>query len=455
MKYIKNLVLFYLSYVFNFIIGFALIKILSTTLNQEALGRYFYITNIGALAGNVLLLGFPLTFQRYIPLYQREGKMENAYTLVHIPVLAHTLIGIILSIPILILFGYAYFSLFFSFYLINTITLYQTALVSTFKVLEYSLTVLFRGILLISSFLIVRPLINLERIGTISLLVNLLFLLILFTQFPLKLTSAKKVLNEIKDYWKYSLFNQLLAPFFVYLDSLLIPLFLPFSQLSLFQISRKLDFGTRQTLELPLQLTAPIISFKKTDELVTVEFAEKYRAFRLFYFYLTFFWFLIFQFLGKFLIILISNKNYLPAYPYLLGISFSFLITTLYATDSMLARSLGNIKLFFYKDVLWLLGFIIIFFLTAPKLGLRGVLIAFLLSSIITSLYHILNFKVLSSFEYGFESLRLVFIGIQSALYLYQNNSLPSLLILTMIIALDFNNFKKAINILVSKLREK
>ncbi len=455
MKYIKNLVLFYLSYVFNFIIGFALIKILSTTLNQEALGRYFYITNIGALIGNVLLLGFPLTFQRYIPLYYREEKRENAYTLIHIPVLVHTLIGIILSIPVLLFLGYAYFSLFLAFYLINTITLYQTALVSTFKVLEYSLTVLFRGILLISSLLIVRPMLNLERIGTISLLVNLLFLLILFAQFPLKLISAKQIFNEIKDYWKYSLFNQILAPFFVYLDSLLIPLFLPFSQLSLFQISRKLDFGARQTLELPLQLTAPIISFKKTDELITVEFAEKYRAFRLFYFYLTLFWFLIFQFFGKFLIILISNENYLPAYPYLVGISFSFLITTLYATDSMLARSLGNIKLFFYKDLVWLLSFILTFFLTAPKLGLPGVLIAFLSSSTITSVYHILNFKVLSSFEYGFESLRLVLIGIQSALYLFQKNPSPSLLIIAMIIALDFKNIKKAINILASKLREK
>ena len=448
MKYIKNLVLFYMAFALNFLMGFILLKILAIYVPQHVLGKYFFLSNSGLFVGGLLLLGFPLTFQRYIPIYFREGKDENAYALTHFPSIIHFLLGLLVSIPILILKGLDAFLIFLAFYIVNTMTLYQTALISRVKILEYSLTSFARLVTIICLLLFSAPLLTLRTIGIINLAVNFVFLLILFSLFPFRINPWKEVLREIREYWIYSLFTQILSPFFHFLDSLLIPIHLPYSELSLFQIARKLDLGAKQTLEVPLQLTAPIISFKKTDELLSKEFAEKYRAFRLFYFYLALFWFLIFEFFGKKIVLLVSTPQYLRAYPHLVLLSFTLLISTLYATDATLARSTGNIKLFFYKDVVWVASFILTFLILTPKLRLLGVTLSFTIATLVTTTFHLYNFPVLHPFEYLLEALKVAIIGMQAIIYISTGKILPPLLLTLSIIAIDFKGLQKTYKIL-------
>ena len=206
--------------------------------------------------------------------------------------------------------------------------------------------------------------------------------------------------------------------------------------------------GARQTLEVPLQLTAPIISFKKTDELLSKDFAEKYRAFRLFYFYLTLFWFLIFEFFGKNIVLLVSTSQYLKAYPHLVLLSFTLLISTLYATDTTLARSTGNIKLFFYKDLVWVVSFILTFLVLTPKLGLLGVTLSFGAATIVTATFHLYNFPVLHPFEYLLEALKILVIGIQAMTFMTSGRFFFSILLIASIIAIDFKQIKTTLRVL-------
>jgi len=448
MKYIKNLVMFYLAFALNFLMGFVLLKILAIYVPQDILGKYFFLSNLGLFTGGLLLLGFPLTFQRFIPLYFRDGKEEKAHALIHLPSIIHLILGLLISVPILIFEGLDAFILFLAFYIVNTLTLYQTALISRVKILEYSITSFARLLTIICLLLISAPLLTLRTIGIINLAVNFVFLLILFSMFPLALKPWKEVFTEIREYWIYSLFTQILSPFFHFIDSLLIPLYLPYSELSLFQIARKLDMGARQTLEVPLQLTAPIISFKKTDELLSKEFAEKYRAFRLFYFYLTLFWFLIFEFFGKNIVPLVSTGQYLKAYPHLVLLSFTLLISTLYATDTTLARSTGNIKLFFYKDLVWVVSFLLTFLVLTPKLGLLGVTLSFGVATIVTATFHLYNFPVLHPLEYLLEVLKILVIGIQAMTFMTSGRFFLSILLIASIIATDFKQIKMTLRVL-------
>ncbi|MDI6851150.1 MAG: hypothetical protein QMD82_04345 [bacterium] len=452
MKYIKNLALFYLAFALNFLMGFILLKILAIYVPPDILGKYFFLSNSGLFVGGLLLLGFPLTFQRFIPIYFRDGKDENAYALIHFPSIFHFLVGILVSIPILILKGLDAFLIFLAFYIVNTITLYQTALISRVKILEYSLTSFARLLTIICLLLISAPLLTLRTIGIINLAVNFAFLLILFSLFPFKIKPWKEVFRETREYWIYSLLTQILSPFFHFFDSLLIPIYLPYSELSLFQIARKLDMGAKQTLEVPLQLTAPIISFKRTDELLTKEFAEKYRAFRTFYFYLTLLWFLIFEFFGKNLILLVSTNQYLRAHPHLIVLSFSLLVSTLYATDATFARSTGNIKLFFYKDLVWVLTFLLAFITLTPKLDLLGVTISFLTATIITATFHLYNFPVLHPLEYLFDALKIVVIGTQAVIFITTGKIFLPLLLLILIIGIDFKQIKMTLSTLKNYL---
>ncbi len=448
MKYIKNMITFYLAFVLNFLAGFALIKILAIYMPQETLGLYFFASNAGLFFGGLLLLGFPLTIQRFVPMYIRDDRIENASALIHVPALIHITAGIFISILLLLTKGIPSTSIFLAFYILNTITLYQTALISNLKIFEYSLTSFARIFVIVCLVLFSRPFLTLKTLGIINLATNMAFLLILFSLFPVSTRRWRETLSEIKDYWKYALLNQLLAPFFHYLDSMLIPMFLPYSQLSLFQIGRKLDMGARQTMEVPLQLTAPLISFKRTDQVLSIEFAKKFRAFRLLYFYLAFFWFLLFEFAGKEIIRLISTPAYLPSYPYLMVLSFTLLLSTLYSADAMLARATGNMRLFFFKDVVWVACFVISFFLLTKPLGLQGTVLSFVIATTSTALFHIYNYKVLHPTEYLYEFVKIAVIGIQAIIFTSSRNFLPSVIILVLIVSLDFKNFRNAIKII-------
>ena len=137
MRYIKNLILFYLAFVINFVLNFALIKILTNFLDQDTLGKFFFVSNLGLFVGGILLMGFPLIFQRYIPIYLRDNHRDKAMTLIHLPAIIHFALGLLLSIPLLILKGPTNAIIFFAFFVANTITLYQTALISEARILEY------------------------------------------------------------------------------------------------------------------------------------------------------------------------------------------------------------------------------------------------------------------------------------------------------------------------------
>ncbi len=455
MKYIKNLILFYLAFVINFILNFALIKILTNFLDQDTLGKFFFVSNLGLFVGGILLLGFPLIFQRYIPVYLRDNNRAKAMTLIHLPAIIHFASGLFLSIPLFILKGSTNAIIFFSFFVANTITLYQTALISEARILEYFLTTSPRLLLITIIIFIIRQSLNLSSLAFINLTFNTAFLLINFTLFPLILTDWKEVVRDIKDYWKFSFLTQVLSPFFFYIDSVLIPLLLPFRDLATFQISRKLDMGARQTLEVPLQLTAPLISFKKTDELLTQDFAMKYRAFRTFYFYLALLWFLIFQFGGKFIITLISSSQYLNAYPYLLILSFTLLISSIYAPDAMLARATGNIKLFFLKDLVFIAAFLISYFPLTWKLKLPGVAISFLTAACATAFFHIRSFKVLHDLEYLFDAIKILVLGIQALNFALSGRFWVSILTILTLLIIDFKNLKNALIIILASLRRK
>ncbi|MEO0273321.1 MAG: hypothetical protein ABIM30_09645 [candidate division WOR-3 bacterium] len=455
MKYFKNMFIFYTTFVINFLLNFVFIKLLTNYLDQSDLGRFFFASNLGLFAGGLFLLGFPLTFQRYIPQYLRDENYLKIHTLIQVPAILHFLAGMIITIPVLLIGGTTVALVFFAFYSVNTLTLYQTAYISMGKIVEYTMVTsprLFLVALLTFTF---RRELSLVNLGLLNIFSNMLFLIVCFRSSPISFRGWREVLSEVKEYWNYSALNQILSPFFFYIDSILIPIFLPFSQLSLFQISRKLDMAARQTLEIPLQLTAPLISFKKTDELLTKDFAMKYRAFRTFYFYLALLWFLLFQFGGKVIIKIISNSEYISALPYLVSLSFTLLISSIYAPDAMLARSTGNIKLFFYKDIVYISTFLISFFILTPQIGLPGVSLSFMAATILTAVYHIQNFKVLHHLEYIFDGIRLFLFGVQAIIFLTSANLLITFFIIITLILIDLKNLKNSHKIFKEQLRGK
>jgi len=447
-KYIKNMIAFYSAYALNFIANFVLLKILTNFVPQDTLGRFFFVTNAGLFLSSIALLGFPLTIQRFVPIYNRENLREKALTIIHIPALFHLSVGVISSLIYFIFRGRVEALLFFSSFILSTMSIYQTALISEMRIVEYAFSSFPRILLVVILTLLAKNRLDLSTLSAIHFSVNSAFFLLLFTLFPLRFVPWKEVFSEIKSYLSYSSLTQLLSPFFLYVDSVLIPVYLPFRELSLFQVARKLDFGARQTLEVPLQLTAPLISFKRTDEILTQSFAQKYRAFRTFYFYLSLFWFLLFQFAGKFIIVFITSKNYLQSYPYLMLLTFSLLVSSIYAPDAMFARSIGNIKLFFLKDIVYISTLIIAFFFLTPKLGLLGVSLSFLVAVTITALYHITNFKTISSMEYQMDAFKIILLGMQALIYGNSKSIGIPIVVIATVLFLDFKNLNLTFKII-------
>jgi len=446
MRVVKNIIFLYLAYFLTFLAGFLQLKILTLFIPKDALGHFFFAGNVGLFLGSILLLGFPLVFQRYIPIYRRDEMKDKEASLIYLAFSLHIAVGIILFIAVYYLKGISFLLPFSAFYLLSTYSIPLFAFISQEKAYYYAIYSSLRIGAVVVFLYLFRRILNIERAALVILVSTLTFMV------PALLSSARPVFkfrmvfDEIKAFLKYSFFSQLLSPFFQYMDGILIPLFMPYSFLSIFTVARKLDFGSRQILEIPLQATAPYISSKKEDETREELFRKGFNIFRTVYFYAALTIFFIFLFFGRRLIVLVSSPSYLDAYPHLILLSLSLLISSIFAPDAMYSRSVGRVDIFFYKDVVWVFSFLLYIFVAAPHFKLYGFSSAFVFASLLTLIYQTSKLRTAPLVEYIYDILRVVLISVGAYVFYLRGNYFLPFLILMLIITVDFRKIMEVYN---------
>ncbi len=393
MRYIKNLFFLIISYFLNLLLNFFILKILTNSLNPEKVGVYFTYLGGSLIFSQILIMGLPFVFTRFIPYWEEKKENEKIFSLINF-------------------FIFFYFSiLLFSIFIINSLRFgtknlvllsvlttfllsflsIQNSIFNSFRKMEYSFIINFLYLFLFSlSIFFIRKKLTVEKIFILqssSLIITIFFGLFLF--FPFKKFNLKRFLNvfeEIKGFWKISFLLHFLSPFFDYMDRIIIALFSGFTDVSLFTSMKKIIQPVRQILNYPEEAMAPEISAKIPNfEKVFIPFNILRKMLSIFSLHF-FFLFIIF---GRDIIILITNSFYTKAYPVLLILLFRIFINALYSPYLLLYRSYGNITHFFYSDLLWVISFLIFSYPLIKCFGIIGISLLYVFS---TSLVLFINY---------------------------------------------------------------
>jgi len=143
---------------------------------------------------------------------------------------------------------------------------------------------------------------------------------------------------------------------------------------------------------------------------------------------------------------LVSSPSYLDAYPHLILLSLSLLISSIFAPDAMYSRSVGRVDIFFYKDVVWVFSFLLYIFVAAPHLKLYGFSSAFIFASVLTLLYQTSKLRTAPLVEYVYDILRVILVSVGAYVFYTKENFFLPFLILMLIIIVDFRKIIEVYN---------
>ena len=397
MKAVKNSIFLYIAYAWNFIGGFIQLKLLTHDLPREVLGKYFFASGLGILIGSVAQIGFPYVFQRFIPRYDHEKRQNDKLIVIWFSLIFHIAV-MLLTIPVMFIVlkgNTGYILIYIGFYLTSHMDLFFNVYISQRK--AEPVTVL-RGVyygILIVMLLAMRPLTVLKT--SYAILTGTIFVLILtYMHLPLpknlSFSEFKRVFSEIKRYFIYALYTHLLGPLFMYIDRIMIPPILGYGALGTFQIARKLEQGARGFLFVPMAAFAPEFAKLYEEESHEVSFSILKK--------LTFVYAVsgaiitvLFVIFGKQLIILVSNREYLFAYPHLVILMASFFFSLLYAPYTTYRRARDGMDFFFKVNAVWLIAFLIFIPLTVKRLQLFAFSFGMLFATLVVLVYCILDLR--------------------------------------------------------------
>lgn len=408
MRYIKNLSFLLISHFSTLLLNFFVLKILTNFLHPERLGVYFAYLGGSLILSQFMLLGFPYVFTRFIPYWEEKKEEQKIFPLLLFFLLIYTLL---VFLSLIILFFLPFFNknlIFLSLttaYLFSLLTIF-VSLYTAFRKMQYSFLINF--IYLILFFLIVylmRDKINVKALflyQILSLSIGIMAgIIFLPKKWKFNVFSLKEIFKEIKIYWKESFLLHILSPVFDYADRLLLAIFSSFVNVSLFTSMRKIIQPLRQILHYPAEAMAPEIS-AKADRFQ--EFKVSFKILRKILFIFSIHLFFIIFILGKFFISLITNEFYLSAYPVLIVLGFKIIVSSLYSPYLLLYRSYGRMIHFFYSDLLWVIFFVCFAYPSVKYLGIEGLALLHLFSSIVTLLFNYIfiipNYKIISRKEF-------------------------------------------------------
>ncbi|MGB9589855.1 MAG: hypothetical protein ACP5QG_06500 [candidate division WOR-3 bacterium] len=380
----------YIGYGVTLIAGFVQLKLLSVRLSMVDLGVYFALQSAVAIVGELAKAGFPLVFAHYVPRFQAEGR--DPRLLAFWSLLGHLTIGIILeaialvvsfcatgsfpsNLPFAVLFFYAmtHYSLASSFILSSRRPGLYSFLNSTGAV-GYALLLL----------VFMRPL-NLEIAllsGAASYITLSAVAWLIMRPTPGKISHLK----EITFYWKYAIMTTALGPIFTYADRLIAAAFLSYEAVAIFGVARKIETIGRNILGTPLDLLAPESSYNwLTGD--RKDILRQLGRFTRFYFLWGIAVVALIPLLGKPAIILVSSPQYVSALPYLLILWIGATLGTLYYPYTTVARGIGNMKIFFFSDLIWTGTYLMIALSFTWMLGLWVLATAPLFASAFTLLF--------------------------------------------------------------------
>ncbi len=387
MRYIKNLIFLISSYFFTLLLNFFILKILTNFLNPEEVGVYFTYLGGFLIFSQILIMGLPFVFTRFIPYWEEKKENEKIYSLINFFIIFY------FSFLLFLIFVMNFFQFEKKkLLLLSVITTFllsflsvQTSIFNSLRKMEYSFTINFLYHFLFSFFLfLLRDKLRVERIfilQSFSLIITIFSGLFFF--FPFKKFNFKKFKNifkEIKDFWKISFMLHFLSPFFEYADRIVIALFSGFTDVSLFTSMKKIVQPLRQILNYPEEAMAPEISARiENFERIFIPFNILRKTLSI----LSLNFFFLFLIFGKNLVILITNSFYTKAYPVLLILNFRIFINALYSPYLLIYRSYGKITHFFYSDLFWIISFLILSYPMVKYFGILGLSILYVFSSLL------------------------------------------------------------------------
>ena len=380
----------YIGYGVTLLAGFVQLKLLSVCLSMVDLGVYFALQSAVALVGELAKAGFPLVFAHYVPRFQAEGR--DPRPLAFWSLLGHLVVGVVFglvalllshilagsfatNLPLALLFFYAmtHYSLASSFILSSRRPGLYSFLNSTGAVAYAALLFVLRGSLNLENALLY---------GAASYLALAAVAWLILRPVPGKFSQ----LREILAYWKYAVMTTALGPVFTYADRLIAAAFLSYEAVAIFGVARKIETIGRNILGTPLDLLAPESSYNwLTGD--RKDILRQLGRFTRFYFLWGIAVVALIPLLGKPAILLVSSSQYVSALPYLLVLWTGATLGTLYYPYTTVARGVGNMRLFFFSDLIWTGTYLAIALSFTRLIGLWALATAPLLASAFTLVF--------------------------------------------------------------------
>lgn len=373
------------SYFFTLLLNFFILKILTNFLDPEKVGIYFTYLGGFLIFSQILIMGLPFVFTRFIPYWEEKKEDEKIYSLINFFIIFY------FSLLLFLIFVINFFKFetkklvilsILTTFLLSFLSI-QTSIFNSFRKMEYSFIVNFSYLFLFFlSLFLFRKKLTVERIFILqffSLIITSFLGLFLFSPFKkLDFKKFKNVFKEIKNFWKISFLLHFLSPFFDYLDRVIIAFFSGFTDVSLFTSMKKIIQPVRQVLNYPEEAMAPEISAKiENFEKIFIPFNILRKILSI----LSLHFFFLFIIFGKKIIILVTNSFYIKAYPVLLILLFRIFINVLYSPYLLLYRCYGNITHFFYSDLFWVISFLTLSYPAVKYFGIVGISLLYVFST--------------------------------------------------------------------------
>ncbi len=400
MRVVRNTVFLYLGFFTTLLLNFIQLKILSTSLEPERLGAFFTVTAVGEIISLALLVGLPLVYARYLPKFEAEGDRRKISALALFGYGAYLLLSLAIYLPILLVGK-------------TTIaTIYHNPLVSHYLVLGVGIQLL-AGIMVLTvagfnglrkmgySAVLSILLVLLQTVGVFlfrrhltvgmtlriylgALVPAIIAGLIMFgnglAAFP---RLSRMLIRDLLPYWRYALVLGLIAPLFSFLDRLLVGYFLGMASVSLFVVAIKITSLARSILGTPLEAVVPEISYFYEKGEPAVLGRDLTIVIKLMFFLacaLT----TVLAVCSRWLILLISTREYLTVLVPFLIIVASLPLIAAYTPVVAAMRAIGKIALYLISDLIFLVSYLVLILILIKPLALTGVALAqFLAFSIV------------------------------------------------------------------------
>jgi len=396
MRVLRNLLFRYSSHIGSLLFFIAQTKILTLFVDKNELGKFFTVVGIVVIITEISKLGFPLLYMRFIPKFEARNEKEKRDSLLSLSFLTYLVVGIFEA---LIIFFLSFLSPLRKFG--GIIPLLPIGFVSYllygFFVLEMSAIIAERKMHISSTLSIVHSffylaLLYLSRKTLKPSLVFELFLIatvpfIFISLFFLKVgwrLSIRNIEKEIKDFELNAIYNSFLDAFLGYADRIILASFIPFDLLAVFVVARRIEKALKQFLWVILEVLSPEVSYygeKGRPLLFLSRFLNK------FFFLIASVCVLIVAVFGEKIILFVSTSGYLKSYPFLLGLLTVSLLSSLFAPNSMIARSVGRMDLFFKENLYKVTGYLLFAIVLSKFIGVWGLVLALMGGALIATLY--------------------------------------------------------------------